>query len=150
MESTDQLLEKEGEKMVKMRVSREGGLEHLVRELHLGNRFVLTFPARVSLDADAGELTFEIAMNIGVEPHPGLHFGASFDVPIKVPERPKEVEEAPVIEPASAPPPSARDRLRAEIVSAGGKPEDIGVDQMTEAKAKEVLDALSAPGSAAP
>lgn len=141
----DQLLEPKdkGERTVKVRVSREGGLEELVRELYLKSKFVLRAPVEIRLDEDDKELTFSFSMNIGTEPHPGLHYCISFDVPIKLPARPVEVDDwTPKVKSASH-----LEQLKAEVTKLGGNPDDIITPGMTEEKAKEVLDALQSTGA---
>ena len=134
MSEKDQLLEptgQQGERVAKVRFSREGGLEELVRELTVGNKFVLSFPCQVRLDEVEQELCFEFSMNIGVEPHPGLHCSIAFDLPV----------------PGLIPRLTKIDELRSEILAAGGDPDEVITPETTEEKAKEVLDALQGGAS---
>lgn len=150
MADPNQVLEPEdkgGESVAKVRFSREGGLEHLVRELYLGNKFVLSFPVDIRLNEDDKELCFTFSTNVGIEPHPGLHFSVAFDLPVTLPKKSivgafDDVESTVLV--SATPPVSNKDLLRQEILSAGGDPDTIITPDMTDEKAKEVLDALKA------
>lgn len=134
MQTNDQLLEPKDEKdgrRVTVRLSRDGGLEELVKELTEGNKFVLTFPAEIRVNEDEQELCFYFSTNIGTEPHPGLHFSVSFDM--KLPDLLKKR--------------TAIDDLRTEILVAGGDPDEIIKPGMTEEQAKGILDGLQGAGA---
>lgn len=136
MTNDDQLLDPKGkvtERGVRVRFSREGGIEELVAEM-LRNGLVTRSLPFVNIDYEAGDLVIDVSFNIGSDPHPGLHFGISFDVDIQD-----------IIRKIESSTPTSVELLKKEIEQAGGDP--ASVEELTEEKAKEVLDALEGSGA---
>lgn len=139
MEEKDQLLEPTDGKVERkagIRFSREGGLEELVREL-LKNGLVTRSLPFINFDFESNELVIDVGVNIGSMPHPGHHFSIGLDLDVS--------DIVKKIEASQLKPPTTVELLRQEILTAGGNPDDIITPDMTEEKAKEVLDALAAP-----